>query len=113
MITQDVTELVASKAGHAVLANTSYTFLLRQKPAVISGVVKTFNLSNSEKDYLISAEKGKGILILENEHQEIEVIASEKEHELITTNPDEMVAQTEKKKGKPNDHEERRVGKES
>ena len=106
MITQDVADLVASKAGHAVLANTSYTFLLRQKPAVISGVVKTFNLSNSEKDYLISAEKGKGILILENEHQEIEVIASEKEHELITTNPDEMVAKGEKKKGKPREHED-------
>src|SRR3989344_227252 len=106
MITQDVADLVDSKAGHAVLANTSYTFLLRQKPAVISAVAKTFNLSKAEREYLISAEKGKGILILENEHQELEVIASEKEHELITTNPDEMVAKGEKKKGKPREHED-------
>ncbi len=90
MITQDVADLVNSKAGHAVLANTSYTFLLRQKPAVITNIIKTFNLSNHEKEYLISAEKGQGILILENEHQELQVIASSKEHELITTNPDEI-----------------------
>ncbi|MBI2573571.1 DUF87 domain-containing protein [Candidatus Woesearchaeota archaeon] len=90
MITQDVADLVGSKAGHAVLANTSYTFLLRQKPAVIHDVARTFHLSGAEKEYLISAQKGQGVLILENEHQEIEVIASAKEHELITTNPDEI-----------------------
>ena len=99
MITQDVADLVGSKAGHAVLANTSYTFLLRQKPAVIKNVVRTFDLSKAERDYLVAAEKGQGILILENEHQEIEVIASPKEHELITTNPDEMIKKLENKKG--------------
>jgi len=102
MITQDVADLVNSKAGNAVLANTSYTFLLRQKPAVMMNVTRTFNLSDHEKEYLISAEKGQGILILENEHQEIKVIASPKEHELITTNPDELIKQTEDKKGTPN-----------
>jgi len=98
MITQDVADLVASKAGHAVLANTSYTFLLRQKPAVVGNVVKTFNLSQTERDFLVSAKLGSGILILENEHQELEVIASPEEHRLITTNPDEMIRLGEKKK---------------
>ena len=100
MITQDVADLVSSKAGHAVLANTSYTFLLRQKPAVISNVVKTFDLSQAERDFLISASLGSGILILENEHQELEVIASPEEHKLITTNPDEMIRINEQKKPK-------------
>jgi len=98
MITQDVADLVASKAGHAVLANTSYTFLLRQKPAVIQNVSKTFNLSQTEKEFIISAKLGSGILILENDHQELEVIASPEEHKLITTNPDEMIKMSEKKK---------------
>jgi len=97
MITQDVADLVASKAGHAVLANTSYTFLLRQKPAVIQNVSRTFNLSNTEREFLISAKLGNGILILENEHQELEVIASPVEHKLITTNPDELIKLNEKK----------------
>jgi len=96
MITQDVADLVGSKAGHAVLANTSYTFLLRQKPAVMRQVSTTFNLSQAEREYLVTANRGNGILILENEHEEIEVIASEKEHELITTNPDEIIKKTEK-----------------
>jgi conjugal transfer ATP-binding protein TraC len=106
MITQDVADLVSSKAGHAVLANTSYTFLLRQKPAVIRNVSTVFNLSQTEKDYLVTAQKGQGVLILENEHQELSVIASEKEHELITTNPDEMIQKGEKKKGKVKDQDE-------
>ena len=109
MITQDVADLVASKAGHAVLANTSYTFLLRQKPAVISNVAKTFNLSQAEKDYLVTADKGQGVLILENEHQELEVIASPKEHQLITTNPDEMIRKGEKKKGKKKKQEDVKI----
>lgn len=100
MITQDVADLVASKAGHAVLANTSYTFLLRQKPAVIHNVSKTFNLSQTEKEFIISAKLGSGILIFENDHQELEVIASPEEHKLITTNPDEMIKMSEKKKPK-------------
>ncbi len=89
LITQDVADLVNSNAGHAVLANSSYTFLLRQKPAIIDSVVRTFHLSTPEKNYLLTATQGKGILILDNDHQELSVIASEKEHELITTNPNE------------------------
>jgi hypothetical protein len=97
MITQDVADLVGSKAGHAVLANTSYTFLLRQKPAVIKNVARTFNLSDAEKEFLMTASLGNGILILENEHQELEVIASPEEHKLITTNPDEIIRKSEQK----------------
>jgi len=96
LITQDVADLVNSNAGHAVLANSSYTFLLRQKPAIIDSVVRTFHLSNPEKEYLLTATQGKGILILDNDHQELSVIASEKEHALITTNPNEMTQKAAK-----------------
>jgi hypothetical protein len=98
LITQDVADLVNSPAGHAALANTSYTLLLRQKPAIIDSVVRTFHLSQNEKEYLLTATQGKGILIMDNDHQELEVIASPKEHEQITTNADEILKQQEKKK---------------
>jgi hypothetical protein len=62
--------------------------------------MKTFNLSQAERDFLVSASLGNGILILENEHQELEVIASPEEHKLITTNPDELVKMNEKKEPK-------------
>ncbi len=93
LITQDVADLINSGAGHAVLANSSYSFLLRQKAAIIESVVKTFHLSNPEREYLLTATQGKGILILDNDHQELTVIASEKEHRLVTTNPNESESQ--------------------
>ncbi len=97
LITQDVADLINSKAGHAVLANSSYSLLLRQKASVIDSVVKTFNLSQMEKEYLLTATQGRGVLILDNEHQELEVVASPKEHQIITTNPDEINQQEEEK----------------
>jgi conjugal transfer ATP-binding protein TraC len=98
LITQDVADLINSKAGHAVLANSSYSLLLRQKPSVIESVVKTFHLSQMEKEYLLTATQGRGILIMDNDHQELEVVASPKEHQIITTNADEILEQKEKKK---------------
>ncbi|MFH1770124.1 MAG: DUF87 domain-containing protein [archaeon] len=103
LITQDVADLVNSKAGHAVLANSSYSLLLRQKPSVIASVVKTFNLSQMEKEYLLTATQGKGILILDNEHQELEVVASPQEHQIITTNPDEILKQNKEPEPKKKD----------
>ena len=100
LITQDVADLINSKAGHAVLANSSYSLLLRQKPSVIDSVVKTFHLSQMEKEYLLTATQGKGILIMDNDHQELEVIASPKEHQIITTNADEIIKQEEIKEPK-------------
>lgn len=90
LITQDVEDLLSSRAGTAVLTNSSYSLLLRQKPSVIQNVVSVFNLSRHEKNYLLTAEQGRGILIMDNDHQELEVIASPEENRLITTKPDEI-----------------------
>jgi hypothetical protein len=95
MITQDVADLLTSRAGQAVLSNSSYTILFRQKPNAIEQIVRTFDLSPKEEIHLLTAQIGKGILIMENEHQEIEVIASPKEHETITTNPEEVKDEVE------------------
>src|SRR3989338_1604030 len=97
MITQDVSDLVNSKAGHAALANSSYTFLLRQKPAVIDNVSKVFHLSPNENNFLLTCNVGHGLLILDNEHQELEIKASEEEHKLITTNADEILQEEQNK----------------
>jgi len=98
MITQDVGDLVGSKAGKAVLSNSSYSLLLRQKPSIIDSVTSTFHLSEYEKNHLLTANIGRGLLILENDHEEIEVIASPKEHEIISTNPNEAKENNEESK---------------
>lgn len=98
LITQDVADLIDSRAGHAVLANTAYSLLLRQKPAIINDIVKAFSLSKTEKEYLLSATRGSGILITDNEHTELDVVASPKEHDLITTDPNEKEIEKKEKK---------------
>ncbi len=91
LINQEVGDMLNSKAGRSVLANSSYTLLLRQKPAVIKDVQTTFHLSDSEKNFLLTASVGEGILLMENEHSKIRIVASEEEHKQITTNADEIL----------------------
>src|SRR3989344_1597688 len=92
IITQEVTDLLATEAGNTILANTSWKILLRQEPAVIKTLADKFNLNIEEENYLLTADTGEGLLFAMNEHIPIKVIASEEEHELITTNPDELEA---------------------
>ncbi len=96
LINQEVEDMLNSKAGRSVLANSSYTILLKQKPAVIDDIQKVFHLSSSERIALLTALLGEGILIIEDEHSNLKIIASKKEHDLITTNADEILANGKK-----------------
>ncbi len=93
LINQEVEGMLNSEAGKSVLANSSYTLLMRQKPAVIKDINDVFNLSKREKHVLLTAPVGEGLLLIEDEHSEIKVVASEEEHKLITTNADEIIEQ--------------------
>jgi len=105
LINQEVGGMLASEAGKSVLANSSYTLLMRQKPAVIASIRKTFYLSDAEEQRLLTAGVGEGILILDDDHSEIRIVASPEEHKIITTNPDELLASEKprvmRKKKKP------------
>jgi len=92
LINQEVEGMLESQAGRSVLANTAYTLLLRQKPAVIEDIQKTFHLSSAERISLLTAGVGEGLLLMEDEHSEIKIVASETEHKQITTNADEILA---------------------
>ncbi|MDD5193779.1 MAG: DUF87 domain-containing protein [Candidatus Nanoarchaeia archaeon] len=92
LINQEVEDMLNSKSGRSVLANSSYTILLKQKPAVIDSIQKTFHLSDNERIFLLTALIGEGILIIEDDHSKIKIVASKKEHEIITTNPDELLS---------------------
>ncbi len=97
LINQEVEDLVNSKAGKSVLANSAYNLLLRQKPSVIRSVCDIFHLSPSEREHLLTANVGEGLLIMEDEHSKIKVVASDEEHRIITTNADEIIEQKEPK----------------
>lgn len=93
LINQEVEGMLNSEAGKSVLANSSYTLLMRQKPSVIKNIQNTFFLSDSEKAHLLTASVGEGILLMDDDHSEIKIIASKEEHAIITTNPDELLKQ--------------------
>jgi hypothetical protein len=111
LINQEVEGMLESNAGKSVLANSSYTLLMKQKPAVISNIQKTFFLSESEKSHLLTAGVGEGVLIMEDEHSEIKIIASREEHSIITTNADEILSQnkTKKQEEKPKELKEVKI----
>ena len=96
LINQEVEGMLNSEAGRSVLANSAYTILLKQKPAVIDSVKKVFNLSSNEKIALLTANIGEGLMIIEDEHTKVKIIASKEEHKQITTNADELLKENQK-----------------
>ena len=87
VISQDVGDFLGSTAGQVVLANSASKLLLRQDPSVMDLVSSTFRLSHSEHEFLVTAPVGTGLLVLGNEHIPLQIAASEREYELITTDP--------------------------
>jgi len=90
IITQEVNDLLNSQAGKTILANTAWKLLTRQEPAVINELVEKFNLNEEEKNFLLTLSAGEGLLFAMNDRIPIKVVASEKEYDIITTNPDEL-----------------------
>lgn len=89
-ITQDVEDFLGTDYGRAVVTNSSIQVLMKQSTAAADKLQKVFYLSMGEKQYLLTAGIGEGIFFAGNNHVGIQVIASENEHNLITTNPREM-----------------------
>lgn len=96
-ITQDVEDFLASDYGKAIVSNSSLQVLMKQSPASIDKVAEVFYLSEGEKHLLLSAEVGEGLFFAGANHVAIRVVASPQEHQLITTKPQEILAQAGQK----------------
>ncbi len=92
-ITQDVEDFLSSPYGRPVITNSSLQLLLKQSPATIDIVAKAFNLTNVEKNYLIDVSVGQGLMIVGQKHVAIQIVPSYFENQIITTNPEEILAQ--------------------
>jgi type IV secretory pathway VirB4 component len=90
-ITQDVDDFLKTPQGLAVITNSAIVILLKQVDASIDSVGKVFNLSEGEKRRLLAAGVGEGIFFAGRNHVWIQVKASKEEHEVITTNPEELL----------------------
>lgn len=90
-ITQDVEDFLNSPYGKPVITNSSLQLLLKQAPATIDITAKAFNLTDTEKNYLLEADVGQGLFIAGLKRAAIQIVPSYFEDKLITTNPQEIL----------------------
>jgi len=86
-VTQDVEDFMGSRMGRAVVANASMQFLLKQSPTAVDVLSDVFKLTEEEKKRLSQFPVGQGLFFAGQSHVHLQVVASQTETGLITTNP--------------------------
>ncbi len=97
-ITQDVNDFLRSPYGQAIVNNSALQLLMKQSPAGIDIVAKTFLLTQSERYLLLEADVGEGIFFAGAKHAAIKVVASYTEDQIITSDPRQLLEIEEAKK---------------
>ena len=90
--TQDTADVLGTDLGRAVVTNAATQILLRQAPQAIDAVVDTFGLSDGERAFLLSADRGHALLCAGAHRVGFQAVAADAEHDLITTDPAELAA---------------------
>jgi type IV secretory pathway VirB4 component len=91
MISQDVNDFLLNPYGKAIVTNSALQLLLKQSPAAIDLVAKTFLLTEGEKYLLLECGVGEGIFFAGAKHAAIKIVASYTEDQLITTDPRQLL----------------------
>jgi type IV secretory pathway VirB4 component len=89
-ITQDIEDALMSPYGKPIITNSALALLLKQSPANIDLVGKSFNLTEQEKAILVQASVGTGLFFAEDRHVAIQIVASYAEDQIITSNPAQL-----------------------
>jgi len=98
-ITQDVNDFMRSEYGQPIITNSSLALLMKQSPATIEAVQKTFNITDEEKMLLLELPVGEGIFFAGIKHVLIKIIASYTEDQIITSSPEQLQKIKEAKQG--------------
>ncbi len=93
IISQQANDFLRSDYGRAIASQSALRILMRQDTTTIKNVVSEFNLSEYEASFLLTCERGDALIIADQNHVAVKVVASDKEHPLITTNPAELYDQ--------------------
>lgn len=97
-ITQDVNDFLSSAYGQAIVTNSSMQLLLKQSPAAVDHLVKTFLLTEGEKFLLLESAVGEGIFFAGAKHAAIKIVASYSEDQIVTTNPQQLLKMEEERR---------------
>ncbi len=90
-ITQDVSDFLRSPYGQAIVNNSALQLLMKQSPAGIDIVAKTFLLTQGEKYLLLESGVGEGIFFAGAKHAAIKIVASYTEDQIITSDPRQLL----------------------
>ena len=88
-ITQDVEDFMSSKMGRAIVANSSMQLLLKQSASAVDVLSDVFKLTSEERKRLANFPVGSGLFFAGQNHVQIQIVASDTEESLITTNPND------------------------
>ncbi len=90
-LTQDIEDFLSSDYGKAILSSSSVQILLKQGSAEVEALAKTLNLSEGEKQYLLTAQVGEGLLFAGQNHVTAQFVASQFEYDLVTSKPQDTI----------------------
>ncbi len=86
-VSQDVEDMMNDQMGRAIVANSSMQILLKQSASAVDVIGKVFKLTEEELKRLANFPVGQGLFFAGQNHVHIQIIASQTETDLITTNP--------------------------
>ena len=90
IISQQANDFLQSDYGRAIASQSALRILMRQDTTTIKKVVSEFQLSEYEQNLLLTCDRGEALIIADQNHVALSIVASEVEHPLITTDPNEV-----------------------
>ena len=103
--TQDTADVLGTDLGKAVVANAATQILLRQSTQAIDEVTRVFDLSAGERQFLLSADRGQGLLSTGSTRVAFHAAASELEDSLATSSPAQLAEQDTDRHGDHDDED--------
>jgi type IV secretory pathway VirB4 component len=89
-VTQDAADFLRSEHGRAVLVNAAIKLLMKQDATTVEPIADAFQLTPRERQYVLGARKGEGLLFARGYRLSLSIEASPAEHRLATTAPREL-----------------------
>lgn len=90
IISQQANDFLSQEYGRAIASQSALRILMKQDTTTIKKVAAEFNLSEYEQHFLLTCDRGEALIIADQNHVALKVVASEKEHPLLTTDPKEI-----------------------
>lgn len=90
IISQQANDFLNQEYGKAIASQSSLRILMRQDSTTIKKVAQEFKLSEYEQHFLLTCDRGEALIIADQNQVALKVVASEKEHPLLTTDPKEI-----------------------